>query len=459
MKTSEFDPIPATTMVIIGITGDLARRKLLPAIAAMAEAGVLPEKLRLIGVSRRPLTIEDVLNDSPSLNARGHSFLREHLEMYQMDLDQPSDYRALEKYLQEIASYNRAPTQQLFYLSIPPQFAQPVVAHMGQAGLANMPHTKLLLEKPFGTDLESAQDLIDQTKTFFQEEQLYRIDHYLAKEMAQAILAFRQYNPLFAHTWNNQFIDKIEIIASEQIGIEERGTFYEQTGALRDIVQSHLLQLAALTLMDIPNKRSDWQSARLAALQALIPPSELDLPMLVKRGQYQGYAQEASNPGSTVETFAALTLFSEDKRWQNVPIQLITGKALAEKTTEIRIHYKPLADHNSNQAANLITLRVQPEEGIEIQIWVKKPGHNNEVISVPLAFKYGNHYSETLPDAYEHVLFEALSSDRGLFVSTPEVLACWRLLEPIQRYWQKDTTDLTIYQQGKAYQEVLEQRH
>jgi len=437
-----------TQLIIIGITGDLARRKLLPAIATIAEAGELPPDFKIIGITRQPITAGAVIGGVHGLSEHRARFLRKHLVMHRMNLEKVADYTALDATLTKLTT--QPGTQRLYYLSIPPQFAQPVVMRLGESGLAKVPHTKLLLEKPFGTDLISAEELIAQTKAHFTESQLYRIDHYLAKEMAQNIVAFRANNPLFNHTWNNQFIEKIEIIASESIGIEGRIAFYEQTGALRDFVQSHLLQLAALTLMDVPKQWNDLRAARLAALQALEPPREIDLPHVVVRGQYQGYAEETENPGSATETFVALTLFSSDPKWQNVPVQLISGKALAHKQTEIRVHYKRFGTAEPNS----ITLRIQPKESIEVQMWVKKPGYGNHIERLPLHFTYSDHY-QALPEAYERVLLDAMQSDHTLFASSDEVLASWRILAPVQRYWQMQNVPLKIYKKGATIEDIL----
>lgn len=438
----------ATQLIIIGITGDLARRKLLPAIATIARAGELSPNFTIIGVSRRDMSPTEVIESVAHLSDNDKVFLQQHLVMHKMDLDKTEDYQALDQVLQVQAKGQ--PTQRLYYLSIPPQFAQPVVMRLGKSDLASVPGTKLLLEKPFGTDLVSAQDLITQTKQYFTEDQLYRIDHYLAKEMAQNIIAFRRGNPLFNHTWNNQFIDKIEIIASEKIGIEGRAAFYEQTGALRDFIQSHLLQLAALTLMDVPEDEQGMQGARQAALSSLQIPREIDLPRVVKRGQYTTYASEVQNQGSQTETFVALTVFSSNPKWEGVPVQLISGKALGAKLTEIKVHYKQFGE----QEPNVVTLRVQPEESIEVQMWVKKPGYSNDLERLPLHFTYSDHYT-ALPEAYERVLLDAIRSDHTLFASSEEVLASWRILAPIQTYWAMGNGALVKYQSGASIAQVL----
>ena len=268
-----------TILVIIGITGDLSRRMLLPAIETLAKEKALPEKFYLIGTTRQNDIKLSSLFKSKKIDA----------EIFSMNIAEEKEYKLLAKRLKEIEKKFGEKAQRVFYLSIPPQVSRPVIEFLGKSKLAKEKNTKILLEKPFGTDLESAKELILEIDRYFQAEQVYRIDHYLAKEMAQNLIVFRLGNSLFKHTWNRQFIEKIEIIASEKIGIEGRANFYEQTGALKDVVQSHLLQLAALTLMDLPETFDikDIPEKRLAVLQSLQPVMGKAI-----HGQYKGYRQE-----------------------------------------------------------------------------------------------------------------------------------------------------------------------
>lgn len=435
-----------TILVIVGITGDLAQRKLLPAIESIAAAGMLPEQFAVIGVSRRESDAQAVLGDDEKF-----PYLARHLTMHRMNLEAADDYHGLADYLRTIEAGFGHPAQRLFYLSVPPQVSRPIINFLGEAGLSNGPQAKLLLEKPFGTDLSSAEELIAATHRHFDEDRVYRIDHYLAKEMAQNILVFRAGNSLFKRTWNKDFIEKIEIIASETISIEGRAIFYEQTGALRDLVQSHLLQLAALTLMDLP-KPDAWQQVprlRLQALEQLMPPTE-HFERDVRRGQYEGYRQEVANPHSMVETFVALTLFSRAPQWAGVPITLVTGKALDRKATEIRIHYRREDAHESNQ----LTLRIQPQEGIEVCLWTKRPGYERQLEQVPLDLSFAEHY-DSLPEAYEQVLVDAMRGDHSLFTSSDEVLAAWHILAPIQESWSKPDAELIVYPLGSNFEALM----
>jgi len=435
--------IPPTILVIVGITGDLSRRKLLPAIEEIVKAHAAPDELRIVGITRQEVSVADLL---AQLDGKDHSFLRSHLDMYQMDVTKADHYDGLQQYLHKLESSFSAPAQRLFYLSVPPQVSQPIVALLGSSGLAAVPRTKLLLEKPFGTDLPSAQELVVQTKKHFSEDQVYRIDHYLAKEMAQNLIVFRGGNALFRRTWNNDFIESIQILATEEIHIEGRAAFYEQTGALRDIVQSHLLQLAALTLMETPHigRLQDVPHGRLEALKQLRLPHGVPVGGSARRGQYDGYRDEVGNAHSTVETYADITLESTDPRWAGVPIRLITGKALAQKATEICITYKKDEGYESN----MLIVKLQPNEGVELCLWTKVPGYEWRVEQHAMDMAFSDYFA-AMPEAYEQVLVDAMQSDHTLFTGSDEVLETWRILQPVQEAWGMSAgTDMRQYKPG-----------
>lgn len=424
-----------TKLVIFGITGDLSTRKLLPALKEIIGTGDFDD-LKIIGVSRREVDVPALLQSS-----LGDNSLQDRVSIYSMNLAAAHDYSGLKEYvaLQE-------DEQLIAYLSVPPQAATSIVDFMGEAGI-NTPNVKILFEKPFGVDLQSAQDVIARTGRYYNEEQLYRIDHFLAKEMAQNIVAFRGGNALFGHIWNNDSVERIEVITSEKIGIEGRAQFYEQTGALRDIVQGHLMQLLALTLMDIPAE-FDWNTApqlRLEALQAI----KVADPTLARRAQYEGYQDEVGNQGSLVETFVSLELTSTAPQWQGVPIHLITGKALSEKTTEVRIHFRKFHDAQSN----CLILRIQPNEGVEIDLFTKKPGYDREFETQQLQFSYPA--NTVLPDAYEQVIVDAIRSHKSLFTTSDEVLRSWTILKPVQDAWNMNQQPLVTYPQGMDITSVL----
>ena len=414
-----------TKILIFGITGDLSQRKLLPALGQMVRTGEFDE-LEIIGVSRREVNLGELLSNQPEL--------MERTGIFTMNLEEPIDYSRLREFL-----VLKEDEQLLAYLAVPPSAATQIVDFMGEAGL-NTPNVKVLFEKPFGIDLVSAQDFIERTARYFDENQLYRIDHYLAKEMAQNIVAVRGGNALFSNIWNNNFIQSIEVIASEAIGIEGRGQFYEQTGALRDVIQGHLMQLLALTLMDIPND-FDWQQLpelRLKALEQIVPAD----PRKAHRAQYEIYQEETGNPGSQTETFVSLELSSTQPRWLDVPMRLVTGKALNKKSTEIRVHLKKLHEAQSN----MVVFRIQPNEGIDIELYTKQPGYERKFETRHLELTFPE--DTMFPDAYEQVLVDAILSEKSLFTSSREVLRSWEILQPIQDAWKMSNSPQERYSVG-----------
>lgn len=419
-----------TKLIIFGISGDLSRRKLLPALSSIIASDDFND-LEIIGISRRDIAASEIFDDT--LLPRG--------SVFSMDVAKGEDYTQLKQYLNITAQ-----DQILFYLSVPPSATYQIIERLGEAGI-NTPHVKLLLEKPFGVDYESAAEMSQRISRYFNEDQVYRIDHYLAKEMAQNIVAFRGGNALFSHMWSREFIEKIEIEASETIGIEGRVQFYEQTGALRDVVQGHLMQLLSLVLMKIPST-FDWNELpglRHKALQALAPAH----PMRAKRAQYKEYQSEVNNPGSLTETFVHLELTSHDLNWEGVPLYIIAGKALGRKTTEIRVYFKKLHEAQGN----MLTLRIQPNEGVEMEFFTKKPGYTRAMEAQKIAFSYPE--DTVLPDAYEQVLVDAIRSQKSLFASSEEVLESWRILQPVLSAWEMDARPLKIYPRASVSAELV----
>ena len=431
-----------TILVILGVTGDLSHRYLLPALTELQKNKQLPKDLKILGVSRRQITSDEVFNDKTA-------GLAKYTDFFQMDFDQPSDYRRLAKKLHK--SEDMPKPQVIFYFAVPPDAVPDIIERLAAAGL-NSPNVKLLLEKPFGKDLESARKLVARTAKCFRESQLYRIDHYLAKEVAQNISIFLSSNTLFRNVWNKDFIEYIEIVVAEQIGVEGRGNFYEQTGALRDIVQSHLLQLAALTLMEScpdPFDFSDLPGRRLAALKAMhIVHGKIAQTLF--RAQYKGYRQDVGNPDSTTETFVALQVNSANPRWEGVPVYLATGKKLDQKLSQIRVNFKK----TSAAQANMLVIRIQPDEGIELDLWVKKPGYEKELEKKILSFSFSQNF-DRLPDAYEQVLIDAIRSDQSLFAASQEIIASWEVAQPALDYGQKHPDELHFYQPGCSIEQIL----
>jgi glucose-6-phosphate 1-dehydrogenase len=342
----------------------------------------------------------------------------------------------------------------LFYLSIPPQVYRPVIQRMGEQGLnGSCQHgqavSRLLVEKPFGYDLHSAEDLITETGQVFTEEQIFRIDHFLAKETVQNILTFRFKNPLFEPLWNAEHISHIDISASEQIGIEGRVQFYEPLGALRDLIQNHLMQLLAITTMDQPSVMdSDAIHTSKQHLLDQVQPMPADqVASRTLRGQYKGYKEEVANSDSATETYADLTLYIDSERWRDVPIRLWTGKNMVEKKYEITVHFRGKKDEPGNQ----LRFRIQPNEGIELDLLTKKPGFDNELQTTAMDFSYQQSFDDHgHPNAYERVLVDAMKGDRTLFTSSQEVLSSWRIVQPVLDEWGKNSDSLITYQPGST---------
>jgi len=420
-----------TKLLVFGITGDLSTRKLLPALDAILRAGEYDE-IEIIGVSRTEAKVEDILKSSVEIS----SPLFNKLSIFSMNVAQADEYIRLRDHIGL-----KSDEQLIIYLSVPPNAAAQIADFLGEATL-NTPNVKLLFEKPFGVDHVSATEFIARTKRYFSEERIYRIDHYLAKEMAQNIITFRGGNALFSYIWDRQAIEKIEIVATEKIGIEGRANFYEQTGALRDVLQGHLMQLLSLILMEIPDK-FDWEDLPKLRSEALSKLQSAD-PSRAVRAQYEGYEQEVNNVHSTTETFALVELFSKDPRWKDVPLTLVTGKGMDVKTTEVRIYLRKKSDARSNR----LTFRIQPNEGVEIELFAKKPGYERKVESKNLSFVYPE--DEILPDAYEQVIVDAIRSNKSLFASSSEVLYSWSILQPILDAWSMDASNLRQYPVGSA---------
>lgn len=392
-----------TKLVIFGITGDLSTRKLLPALEHIIGTQDYQD-VSIVGVSRRDVDVADLLQ-----SATGSTALVDRTTVFTMDLAVADDYGRLKDYL-ALGDDQQA----VIYLSVPPSAAADIVDLLGKAGL-NTGNVKLLFEKPFGFDLFSAQDFIDRTKRYFDEQQLYRIDHYMAKEIAADILTLRSNAENHHRSWGAHSIASVDIVASEKIGIEGRTTFYEQTGALRDFIQGHLMQLLSLVLMDIP---ADFDIAGLPTyrLEALLQLWPAD-PRLATRSQYIGYQEEVENKGSQTETFVSMDLSSSDPHWQGVKLRLVTGKALSEKRSFITVHY--------NDGTQDVF-----EEG------AVRAGDNR------------------LPDAYERVLIEAIAGNKALFTSSDEVIRSWEIVRPVQQVWEMNQKAIAQYQQGSVWSDV-----
>lgn len=458
-------------LVIFGITGDLAHRKLLPALYHLAEDNLLPEGFEIIGVTRSGTTVDALLDDVRAKVRASNEQCDESvldrfgkaIRIVTMDLSKVEDYAKLKDVLDDHEMRVGACTNRLFYLAVPSQTFGDIAEMLGKANLTDgcvhkRGESRLLIEKPFGYDLVSAQELIESLSAQFSEKQVYRVDHYLAKETAQNIMTFRFTNPLFKTVWDSKAISSIMITGAESIGIEGRVAFYEQTGALRDFVQSHLLQLLALVTMEQPeNMDADSIHAqKLVLLRAIKPIAPDKVAEQAVRGQYKGYLEEVHNHSSVTETYAALRLEIDTPRWRHVPVLLRTGKAMAERVAEITLTFKDQDDAHQNT----LTLRIQPNEGISVQLQAKKPGFDSESEAVQMDFCYAQTGNGVHPDAYERVLVDALRGDKTLFATSDEVIAAWEVIEQVIRSWAMSSAGMEIYPQGswgpKAADELAE---
>lgn len=447
-------------LIVFGISGNLARRKLVPALYHLADNDLLPDPFRVVGVCRGQLDSDELVQEvkqtveEDGSPANSHTLLKlqNAISIINLDITQSEDYAYLKNQLDAIEDELGVCLNRLFYLAIPSTLFGSVIKQLGHHRLnAGCQHnhavSQLLIEKPFGYDLESAQDLRDKLQAVFEEEQIYRIDHYLTKETVQNILKFRSENPLFKHTWSQAHISHIMITAAESIGIEWRANFYEQTGALRDLLQSHLLQLLALITMDLPESGDPEaiHDAKAKLLENVHPPSADQMTEQAVRGQYDSYRDEVDNPKSYTETYAAVRLHIENPRWDQVPVLIRTGKALARKTTEATLLYR---DPEYPDCTNALTIRFQPNEGIILDLRIKKPGFEDEIEHVQMDFCYSSQSDSKHPDAYERILFDALRQDKTLFADNREVMAGWRIVEPILDAWETERCPLHIYDSG-----------
>jgi len=438
-------------LVIFGFGGDLTKRKLIPALYKLEQSKTLNDDMVISAVTRKAVDlqeymrrIEEYLPDNFDPAVLSKLFAR--LSVVQLDISKREDFPELKAKLMD-----RQPdscSAMIFYFAIPPTMFEGVIDSMVQVGLhecGEAVENRLLIEKPFGYDIASAKKLIDLINRHFGEESVYRIDHYLAKDTAQNILHFRFHNPMFQQLWNNRHIEYIQISALEDIDIQGRGGFYEQTGAVRDMLQGHLLQLLALTTMDEPFDMSarSVRRQRQRLLDSIRRPSG-EIESQAVRAQYEGYRDEVENQTSNVETFAALRLEIESSRWRGVPLLLRAGKAMNEKTTEVNIGFKRSDNHTEQ---NVLTFRLQPSAGIAINLASKKPGLDSEtdMITLDHCFADGPHQ---VSDAYEKILFDALNGDQTLFPTDQEIISSWEIVEPILDHWKAQNTQPERYAKG-----------
>ncbi|HUD11530.1 MAG TPA: glucose-6-phosphate dehydrogenase [Candidatus Saccharimonadia bacterium] len=455
-------------LVIFGITGDLARRYLLPALYHLSSDGLLPEHFEVIGITRRGTTVENLLanikteitNHEDSCSDQALQKLGASIRIVKMDMTDVAEYRALKKTLDAIEDEHSTCLNRLFYLSIPPQIFGTVVDFLGETGLnSGCQHgssdSRIMVEKPFGYDLATAKELISRLRRSFREEQIFRIDHYLAKETVQNILTFRFSNPIFKKIWDRHSISSISISAKETIGIEGRAVFYDSVGALRDFVQNHLLQLLSVVTMNEPAEMNSTQihAQKLKLMKHIHNIEVAEVGAETVRGQYRGYTDEVGKAGSTTETFARVSLRIEDDRWKGVPVVLETGKHLDARTAEIGLTFSDSPDWP--EEGNTLLFRLQPNEGISIDVMAKKPGFELQAGRVEMAFNYDHTNGKDIhPNAYERVLIDGIRGDQTLFASSDEVLESWRIVDNVVQEWAKNGDGLIEYEPGSTPESI-----
>jgi glucose-6-phosphate 1-dehydrogenase len=471
-------PVPATTLVIFGATGDLARRKLLPALYNLAHEGALPERFNLIGVSRRDQS-DDEFRDQAREAVREFSRrspdeqLLEQLLGRMRYLGIPFDnvprYANLGEAMDELDAEGAQPLNRVYYLSTAPEYFPVITSAIKDNGLHRSEHAEVhvVIEKPFGTDLASARSLQEVVHSVFRERQVFRIDHYLGKETVQNVMAFRFANYMFEPVWNRNYIDHIQITAAEDIGIGSRAGYYDSSGALRDLVQNHMLQLLTLVCMEPPAsfEANKVRDEKVKVLQAIEPPTLEEVARMTVRGRYTagmvggaeapGYLEEEGVPsGSDTETYAALRLEVQNWRWAGVPIVLRTGKRLARKVTEIAVQLKPVP-HMAFQSKgsvgvqpNQLILTVQPNEGVSLSLGAKIPGASMRIRPVNMEFLYGTSFMSQSPEAYERLILDAMRGDATLFTRNDEVDAQWSIIDPILQAWGEGHPPIAEYEAG-----------
>jgi glucose-6-phosphate 1-dehydrogenase len=457
--------VPECAMVIFGANGDLTKRKLLPALYQLAHDRKLPASFSIIGNSRTPLSdeafrgkmresVQQFLEDSPFSEELWNRFAP-NIHYVAGDMSDPDMYRAVARKVAEIKQPNV-----LFYLSTQPSYYGPVVDGLGAASVGQSQpgaFRRLVIEKPFGHDLHSAQALNARIHKVFDENEVYRIDHYLGKETVQNILAFRFGNGIFEPVWNRRYVNHVQITAAESIGVEGRGGYYQEAGALRDMIQNHLLQVMATVAMEPsaafePDAVRDERAKLLRSVKILSPA---EVPDHAVAGQYRGFRDEPGvRPDSQTDTFAAATFFVDNWRWAGVPFFIRTGKKLPKRATEIAIQFNmpPLslfrAGATSEPQPNLLILRIQPEEGISLRFQSKQPGSGMRLRPVSMDFNYGASFGERSPSAYETLLVDALTGDATLYTRQDMVEASWRVVEPILNDWQGRQHEFPNYEPG-----------
>lgn len=448
-------------MVIFGATGDLTARKLMPALYNLKREGGLPPQFVCVGFARREKSVEEFRSEmkkavsehsrvQPIDNSTWEAFEKQ-LFYHHAEFDDEAGYARLESYLKELDGQYGTKGNRLFYLSTQPSFFPTIIEKLRRSNQIydcdeSIKWSRVIIEKPFGRSLESALALQADLMQNLREQQLFRIDHYLGKETVQNILVFRFANSIFESLWNHRYIDHVQITVAEDIGIGTRGKFYEESGLMRDIIQNHMMQLVSLVAMEPPVNLSanSIRDEKVKVLEALRPFGDFD--QCAVRGQYgpgyvageavKGYREEENvDPNSTIETFGAVRLFFDNWRWDGVPFYLRGAKRLPKRATEIAVTFKKTPGNLFASESNVLSLRIQPDEGIGLKINSKVPGPASPIQPVKMDFRYGAFFGLTPPDAYERLICDCIAGDNTLFARQDEVIHSWQLYSPLLDYW------------------------
>ena len=458
-------------LIIFGASGDLTKRKLIPALFELCEQKLLPEKFAVLGVSRTELsdeTFREKMKEFLPVSSQNGTCVDQFLDLlfYQsLETSNAADYPNLKTRLEKLGNQLTIPANYIFYLSTPPQLYQVIPQILAESGLNDVSQgfKRIIIEKPFGTDLASARELNRKLLSFYSEDQLYRIDHYLGKETVQNMLVTRFSNGIFEPIWNQNFIHHVEITSAETLGVEDRGGYYDHSGALRDMVQNHLMQLVGLIAMEPPVviEANAIRNEMLKVFQSMRPLRKEDIATHVFRGQYtqshignelvKGYREENGvDPMSKTETFVALKFFIDNFRWAGVPFYIRTGKKLPTRVTEVVIYFKTTPHHlfqyeSVNEPINnQLVLRIQPDEGVLLKLGMKVPGAGFRVQTMNMDFHYKELSDRYLPSAYSRLLLDCMHGDATLYSRSDAVEKAWEYVQPILDGWQNNP-DIPIY--------------
>jgi glucose-6-phosphate 1-dehydrogenase len=470
-------------MVIFGASGDLTARKIVPALYYLFRERLLPPGFSIIGCAKTPFTHEtfrdkmrEAIKKYLNPTAEEDSFLESfHQGIYYItdDFGDQGAYDQLIRLLDQLDRERGTSANRLFYLATPPSFFPVIVKHLGAVGLAKPKNagkswTRVVIEKPFGRDLASARELNRIVTAVFDENQVYRIDHYLGKETVQNLFVFRFANGIFEPIWNRRYIDHVQITVAEELGVENRASYYEEAGLVRDMIQNHVMQLLSLVAMEAPPRfeANAVRNEKVKVVQSIRPMRAEQVPEMTVRGQYAagwvagkrvpGYPEEPNvSPQSTTETFAAMKLFIDNWRWADVPFYLRSGKRLTKRVSEISVQFR-CAPHllferelTEGIEPNLLSLRIQPNEGISLKFSAKVPETTLQIRPVQMEFRYGDSFGSTPPTAYETLLLDCMLGDAMLFTRDDAVEAAWEVIDPILERWRTDGSQgLELYEAG-----------